>query len=51
MYTNDEILNLSTIDQILLKCDVFNGSVVNGIREPILFSFVLDIPAGYKVFR
>ena len=32
-----------------MKCDVFDGSVVNGFRQPILFSFLLDKPAGYKV--
>ena len=33
-----------------MKCDVIDGSVVNGIREPILYSFVLDKLPGYKVF-
>ena len=33
-----------------MKCDCIDGSVVNGIREPILFSFVSDKPSGYKVF-
>ena len=33
-----------------LKCDVIDGSVVDGIRQPILFSFVLDKLPGYKVF-
>ena len=33
-----------------MKGDVIDGSVVNGIQEPILFSFLLDEPAGYKVF-
>ena len=33
-----------------MKSDVINGSVVNGIRQPILYSFVLDKPSGYKIF-
>ena len=33
-----------------MKCDCIDGRVQNGVRQPILFSFVLDIPAGYKVF-
>ena len=33
-----------------MKCDVIDGSVVNGDRQPILFSFVLDKPSEYKVF-
>ena len=50
VYTKDRTLNLSTFDKIHLKSDVIDGSVLNGIREPILFSFDLDKPAGYKVF-
>ena len=50
VYTCDKILNLNTIDKIHLKCDVINGSVKNGIREPILYSFILNKPGGYKVF-
>ena len=33
-----------------MKPDGIEGSLVNGIREPILFSFVLDKLPGYKVF-
>ena len=33
-----------------MKCDVIDGSVVNGDRQPFLYSFVLDEPSGYKVF-
>ena len=51
VYPSDKIiLNLNTKDKIHLKCDAIDGSVVNGIRQPILFSFVLDKPSGYKVF-
>ena len=34
-----------------MKCDVIDGSVVNGLRQPILISFILDKPSGYKVFH
>ena len=44
------ILNLNTIDKIHLKCDVVDGSIINGVRQPILYSFVLEKPSGYKVF-
>ena len=33
-----------------MKSDCIDGSIQNGVRQPILFSFVLDKPAGYKVF-
>ena len=34
-----------------MKYDVIDGSVVNGLRQPILFSFILDRAAGYRMFR
>ena len=49
-YISQKIVNLSNTNKIHLKCDVIDGSVVNGIRHPILFSFVLDKKPGYKVF-
>ena len=33
-----------------MKCDCIDGSIRNGVRQSILFSFVLDNPSGYKVF-
>ena len=33
-----------------MKCDRIDGSVVNGLRQPILYSFVLDDKPGYKIF-
>ena len=50
VYTSDKILNLSTTNKIHMKCDCIDGTVLNGIRQSILFSFVLDKPSGYKVF-
>ena len=50
VYTSDKILNLNTTKKINLKCDVFEGSVLNGVRQPILYSFVLDKLPGYTVF-
>ena len=50
VYTSDQILNLNTTNKIHLKCDVINGSVVDGVRQPILYSFVLDNKPGYKIF-
>ena len=50
VYTSDKILNLNTINKIHLKCDCIDGSIQDGVRQPILFSFVLDKPSGYKIF-
>ena len=51
VYTSDKvILYLNTINKIHLKCDCIDGSIQDGARQPILYSFVLDKPSGYKVF-
>ena len=49
-YYTEKNRNLSTTDKIHLKCDVIDGSVLNGVRQPILFSFVLVKKPGFKVF-
>ena len=50
VYISNKILNLSSTNKIHLKCDCIDGSIQDGVRQPILFSFVLDKPSGYKVF-
>ena len=49
-YTSQKVVNLGSTNKIHLNCDCFDGSVLNGIRQPILYSFVLDKLPGYKVF-
>ena len=49
-YTSQKVVNLGSTNKIHLKCDCIDGSVVNGLRQPILYSFVLDKLPGYKVF-
>ena len=50
VYTSDKILNLCTIGKNHLKCDIIDRSILDGCRHPILSTFVLDRPSGYKVF-
>ena len=49
VYTSGKFFISSTINNFHLKCDVIAGSVVKRIREPVLFSFILIKPIGYKV--
>ena len=49
-YTSHKVVNLGSTNKIHLKCDCIDGSVVNGLRQTILYSFVLDKLPGYKVF-
>ena len=49
-YISQTFGNLTSTNEMHLKSDCIDGSVLNGIRQPIMFSFVLDKPSGYKVF-
>ena len=48
-YKSDKPINITGIDKIHLKCDCIQGSIVNGIREPILYSFALSSHSGHKI--
>ena len=50
-YKSDRPINITGIDKIHLKCDCIQGRIVNGIREPILYSFALSSPPGHKIYK
>ena len=50
-YKSDKPNNITGIDKIHLNCDCINGSIVNGVREHILYSFALSSPPGHKTFK
>ena len=50
-YISQNIVNLTSTNKIRLKCECIDGIIQNGLRQPIMISFVLDKPNGYKVFR
>ena len=50
-YKSDKPINITGIDKVHLKCDCIDGSIMNGTREPILYSFALDQPPGHKIYK
>ena len=50
-YKSDRPINITGIDKVHLKCDCIQGSIVNGVREPILYSFDLSSPPGHKIYK
>ena len=50
-YKSDKPINITGIDKVHLKCDCIQGSIVNGIREPILYSFALSSPPGHRIYK
>ena len=50
-YKSEKPINISGIDKIHLKCDCIQSSIVNGVREPIMYSFALSSPPGDKIYK
>ena len=50
-YKSDRPINITGIDEIHLKCDCIQDSIVNGFREPISYNFVLSSPPGHKIYK
>ena len=50
-YKGDKPIDITGIDKVHLKCDCIDGSIVNGIREPISYSFALSSPPGHKLYK
>ena len=50
-YKREKPINITGIDKVHLKCDCVDGSIMNGRREPILYSFALDQPTGHKIYK
>ena len=50
-HISEKPVMITTTDKVHLKCDCVDGSIVNGIREQILFSFNVSAPPGYKIIK
>ena len=49
-YKSNKPINFTGIDNVHLISDCIQDSLINGIREPILYSFALDQPPGHEKF-
>ena len=50
-YKSDKPIKITGIDKVHLKGNVVDGSLVIGVRKPILYSFALDQPPGHKIYK
>ena len=48
-FKSEKPSKIKVVDKVHLKGDRINGSRVNGIREPILYSFGLTSAPGHKL--
>ena len=50
-YRSNKPVNITGVDKIHSKSNCIQGSIVNAIREPILYSFAIGKPPGHKIFE
>ena len=44
-------INIIGVDEIHIKADFIDGSILNGIRQATLYSFILDVPPGQIIYK
>ena len=45
------MVNILTINSILVNIDIISGSCVNGTTQPTIYSFFPDVSPGYKIIE
>ena len=50
-YKSEKTINITRIDKNHSKSDCFNGSILNGLCQLILFRFALDKPLGHEIYK
>jgi hypothetical protein len=48
-YPADRIVNISSINQFLIQCDIIKGSYINGATFPVLYSFNPAVAPGFQI--
>ena len=48
IYNGDEPINVTPLDKVHLNCDSNNGSILNGVWQPILYSLAFDKPPRHE---
>ena len=51
LYKSDRPINNTGIDKVYLKWNCVQGTMVNGIREPILYRLALSSLPGHKIYK
>ena len=48
---SESMINILTINNILVNIDIISGSYVNGSTQPTIYSFLPDVSPGYKIIE
>ena len=50
-HESKNMVNILTINNILVNIDIISGSYVNGSTQPTIYSFFPDVSPGYKIIE
>ena len=50
-HESENMVNIQTINSILVNIDIISGSYVNGSTQPTIYSFFPDVSPGYKIIE
>ena len=50
-HESENMVNILTINSILVNIDIISDSYVNGFRQPTICSFFPDVSPGYKIIE
>ena len=50
-YKSEKPIIITSNDKVHLKSNCIDGSIVNGVRKPVLYSFALPSPPGPKIYN
>ena len=48
-YISRHDINILSVNSIYVNCDLITNSYVNGVRAPVIYSFIPNVAPGYKV--
>ena len=48
-HTSENIVNILSVNSILIHCDVITGSIVDGVRQPVIFHCSPNVAPGSKI--
>ena len=48
-YESEKLVNILSVNSILVHCDVIGASRVNGIEAPVIYNFFPDVSPGEKI--
>ena len=48
-YISEKIVNILSVNSILVHCDMISGSMVDGVKSPVIFNYSPNVMPGSKI--